>query len=268
MTTRPDRLAETLRAALDEEAAGVDDDALLARAVARAAERLEPRPAPVARLKTPPRRALRIALPLAAAFAASVAMAAALLSSRPPPAPEAPSAAPAPPPPVDTGGPAVRAPEATPSVSVDDLPNAAVAAKNALPAAEPKATAAELFREANAERRGGDVKKAIKLYRTLEERFPGTPESHASRVSVGRLLLEREGDATGALAEFDAYLAHRGAGDGSLDEEARIGRALALQRLGRADEERRAWDDLVERHPQSLYVPRAKQRLEALGGPR
>lgn len=154
-----------------------------------------------------------------------------------------------------------------PTFSVHDLPTAAtpvVSAEKNRPgtaAAPTESTAAELFRDANAERRAGNVARAAELYRALQNRFPESPETHASRVSLGRLLLERQGDATGALAQFDAYLR---SGDSTLAEEARVGRALAFERLGRAGDERGAWEELLAQHPNSLHAARARKRLDAL----
>jgi TolA-binding protein len=157
------------------------------------------------------------------------------------------------------------------SISVFDLPSAPSTVPSARASAAPtapsppelSATAEELFRHANAERRAGNTHEAEELYRALLSRYPGAAESRASRVSLGRLLLEREGDARGALTQFDAYLA--GSGDETLAEEARVGRALAFMHLGLREEERRAWQQLMAHHPDSLQSERARQRLEALG---
>jgi hypothetical protein len=80
------------------------------------------------------------------------------------------------------------------------------------------------------------------------------------------LLLDRRGDTAGALAQFDAYL-RSSSSDRALAEEARLGRALVFQRQGRQEEERRAWHELLERHPDSLYASRARERLRALAPP-
>jgi len=298
MTTRRDPLAESFRAALDAEAAGDvgahDDDALLARAIDRALASAAP---PVGDAAAPPRvdprvkpdstgalrtlgaaraarlRALRYALPAAAALVATVAMAAVYMRYREPPSNDvthlpresAPPPA-APPAPV---APVAPASEGTPSISVDDLPTVAPrgsgpAAREAPSgAASATATAAELFRDGNAARRAGDVDKAVELYEALVTRHPGTAESHAARVSLGRLLLDRRGDAAGALVQFDAYL-KSSSSDRALAEEARLGRALVFQRQGLQEEERRAWYELLERHPDSLYASRARERLRAL----
>jgi hypothetical protein len=302
MTTRPDRLAETLRAALEGEApaAGVveDDDALLARAidgamastVVAAPEAPEVR-APAsktsgadsvyslpARGRRTPVRLVRYVLPVAAAFIASLAMAAVYMTYRaPPPWPDEPRTdLPAPKPiltsPARVEPVPVPASDGAPTISIDDLPtvtprrsaSAPVAPRDITPSpVESPATAAELFRDANATRRAGDVGKSVEIYKTLIARHGDTPEAHAARVSLGRLLLDKQGDTAGALAQFDSYL-KSSSSDRALAEEARLGRALVFLRQGLQVEERRAWQELLERHPDSLHGSRARERLRAL----
>lgn len=117
----------------------------------------------------------------------------------------------------------------------------------------------EMLAQANAARREGERASAVRLYRRLQSVHPRSTEAAISRVTLGRLLLDGADDPAGALREFDRYLAqsrHR-----VLEEEARVGRALSLQRLGRRDEERRAWRDLLDHHPDTLYAERARARL-------
>jgi len=121
-------------------------------------------------------------------------------------------------------------------------------------------SAADLYSAANAARREGSAAEAARMYRELLTSFPGSREAAASRVTLGRLLLDRLGDPAGAVPLFDSYLA----GGGTLAEEARLGRALALGRLGRSAQERAAWQDLLARHPQSVHADRARSRIEAL----
>jgi hypothetical protein len=125
-------------------------------------------------------------------------------------------------------------------------------------------SAAEAFSRANLARRDGKVKEAVRLYRTLQERFAGSSEELVSRVALGRLLLDRLGDSRGALVQFNSYLASPGGG--ALREEAMVGRALALGRLGRGAEERAAWSALVAAWPKSAHAKHAQARLAELDG--
>jgi hypothetical protein len=120
-------------------------------------------------------------------------------------------------------------------------------------------TAAELFASANAARREREPAAAVRLYRELARVYPRSDEAQVARVALGRLLLDRVGDARGALREFDAYLERPA--QRALREDAVIGKALALGRLRRYAEERRAWKALLEQFPASAYAERARARL-------
>ncbi len=121
-------------------------------------------------------------------------------------------------------------------------------------------TAADAYRLANDARRAGRTSEAIEGYRQLQRKFPGSAEAHASRVSLGGLLL-RSGSAGAALVEFDAYLS--GAG-GQLTAEALFGRAQSLRALGRSAEEAHNLKRLVSSYPNSAYATHAKRRLAEL----
>ena len=75
---------------------------------------------------------------------------------------------------------------------------------------------------------------------------------------MGRLLLAQNAPQA-ALAHFSRYR-------GPLAEEALLGRAQALAALGRSDEERSAWRELLDRFPKSVYAARARSRLGRQGG--
>jgi len=121
---------------------------------------------------------------------------------------------------------------------------------------------AELFESAGEARRRGDYGRVLDTDRELEARYPASREAQVLRAIVGRVLLDR-GDPTGALARFDAYL---GAGGGDLAEDAMVGRANALDRLGRSDEATRAWTALVGAFPDTPYAAHVKARLENPNG--
>ncbi len=128
-------------------------------------------------------------------------------------------------------------------------------------AAAPDAETAEAcFRKANAARRAGDFGTAGALYARLQSMFPNSDEARLSYVSLGKLLLS-SGNALGAEKQFALYLA---VGGQELTEEALVGRAESLQRLGRTAEERQTWQRLLQDAPASVYVTRAKERLHDL----
>ena len=118
-------------------------------------------------------------------------------------------------------------------------------------------SAANLYAKANAARGAGQYQKAAALYNKLAVEFPKSRQAAASRMALGRMLLMHMGKPAEALAVFDSY-------QGALSEEALVGRALALQQLGRTGEERSAWQQLLAAHPGSLHAERAKKRLDAL----
>jgi hypothetical protein len=65
-------------------------------------------------------------------------------------------------------------------------------------------------------------------------------------------------DPAAALSSFDAYLAH---GDGSLLQEALLGRIRSLRALGRVDEERQAIEQFLERFPSSPQADGLRGRV-------
>lgn len=115
-------------------------------------------------------------------------------------------------------------------------------------------TATSLFEAASQARQHGDYPQALALHRKLQSQFPSSREAHASQATVGRLLLDR-GDAAGALASFDAYQKH---GSGAFDEPVMVGRATALERLGRTDDARAAWQALVLAFPDTPWRSHAE----------
>ncbi len=118
-----------------------------------------------------------------------------------------------------------------------------------------------LFADANRARARGERTEAVRGYRELQARYPGSAEARLSHATLGRLLLDT-GDASAALRELDAYL---GGGQGALREDALAARATALSRLGRHAEEATAWSRLIEAYPGSIHAPRARARLAELG---
>jgi hypothetical protein len=243
-----------------------DEKLLLARLKRDVGARLEALPGPRAR-----RKRTVVVVALLAASVASVATAASVVALRRAASHETTVVAPMPKAhlaprataPVVAGVPGPAAEERSPAepTAVDAAPPAELPAK---PAAVEVTSAAEAFSRANLARRDGKVKEAVRLYRTLQERFAGSSEELVSRVALGRLLLDRLGDSRGALVQFNSYLASPGRG--ALREEAMVGRALALGRLGRGAEERAAWSALLTAWPKSAHAKHARARLAELDG--
>ena len=119
------------------------------------------------------------------------------------------------------------------------------------------ASASAMFDAANAARRAGDTTTALGLYDSLERQFPGSREARSAKATAGRLLLDH-GDAAGAVTRFDTYLA---SGASELREEAMAGRATALERLGRDEDEARAWALLLATYPHTPYASHARARV-------
>jgi TolA-binding protein len=232
-----------VRADFEEELDAEDDDPALARLVGAA---VAPSPAP-------PRRAGRFVAALATAAVLVAGSAAAWMATRPPPPHPVPNdieraLPPASPPRAEVPAPAAGTPE--PEAQAEAPPASAA----------PAEPAASLFARANDARRAGRRPEAIALYRALVARYPDSAEAQVAAASLGRLLLESD-DPEKALDAYDRYL-DKG---GSLGEEALVGRAVALQRLGRRAEERAAWQALLGRFPDSIHAARAKARLAELG---
>jgi TolA-binding protein len=154
--------------------------------------------------------------------------------------------------------PTVLAPVAEPSSTTDLLvtppPVPPLVTARRAPSSE---SAPSLFAAATEARRQGSYARAIDLQRELLTRYPRSRESHVTRETMGRLLLDR-GDPAGALASFDAYIAD---GSGELGEEAMVGRATALERLGRTAQAGDAWRVLLAAYPETPYAAHAKARL-------
>jgi hypothetical protein len=125
-----------------------------------------------------------------------------------------------------------------------------------------RATAAELFAHARALRLNGNQEGALAIYRRLQRGYGDSREGRLSYLVVGRLWLER-GRPDLAAPQFSRYLDTAG----SASEEALVGRATAFGRMGRASEEVTDWRTLVSEHPQSVYLNRARSRLEELDRP-
>jgi outer membrane protein assembly factor BamD (BamD/ComL family) len=150
-----------------------------------------------------------------------------------------------------------RARAATPTPS----PAPQTLAPSPAPAPHTALTAQSLFDRANSARRAGRMLEASALYRELNTRFATSSEARVAIVLLARLQLDR-GESESALAGFEAYL---DSGHAALREQAMVGRAQALRRLGRDSEERAAVRELLRAYPDAPYARLARERLELEG---
>jgi hypothetical protein len=124
-----------------------------------------------------------------------------------------------------------------------------------------RSSAGELFARARRLRLGGDSTGALAIYRRLQREYGDSREGHLSYLVAGRLWLERDRPEL-AAAQFSRYLET----GGSATEEALVGRAAALGRLGRSSDEAMDWQRLLSEHPTTVYASRARTRLGELRG--
>ncbi len=149
---------------------------------------------------------------------------------------------------------------AAPAVTVE-VSRSSAPVHVAPPAAAPSvASASELLELARQERAARHYSAAALAYRKLEQAFPGSAEARAALVSLGQLQLGQLGQPEAALRSFQTYLA----GPGQLQQEAEHGQILALQKLGRRAEERRAIDAFLLRYPKSVQAGALQERLKQL----
>jgi TolA-binding protein len=163
--------------------------------------------------------------------------------------------------PTPARAPLARAPTLAASdsaIAIEDLPP--LPSSTAIIAPPVPQTAAELFADANRKRQEGDLAHAIALYERLVQTFPTSNEALVAHVTLGRAYAT-QCDPAKALGEFDRYLADEGHKE--LREEALVGRARACSKLGRGDEEKRAWTALLREYPDSTYAAHARERVGA-----
>jgi hypothetical protein len=119
--------------------------------------------------------------------------------------------------------------------------------------------AATLFARAVSQRDLGQTSSAMTTFRSLQRRFPRSRQAVLSWVSLADLSLGA-GDVSGALASFDAYLV--AAPSGILVPEALLGKARALEVLGKARQADAVWQELARRYPDTPYGERRMGTLK------
>lgn len=146
--------------------------------------------------------------------------------------------------------PVVRAPQQVASVD-----QSSATASPLLSPPSQRDDAAGLFAQAVAERQQGRAEMAIAAFRALQRRYPKSHEATVALVSLGYLLFVA-GNRAEALLVFESYLLR--APTGTLVPEALIGKARALEALGRSTEAASTWRAVARQFPDSPYARRAQ----------
>jgi len=164
----------------------------------------------------------------------------------PVPSPQAPSAEP-------PG--TMQSPLEIPTAPPQPRPTALMTLRPAAAGGTPNSDPAAIFAEGNRARRQGRTAQAVTLYQQLQHRFPSSVEAHSADIALGMLYAETSPKA--ALTHFRRYLAM----GGPLVPEALWGQARALDALGKLEDARASWRDLLTRFPGSAYANVARAKL-------
>ncbi|MEM9069834.1 MAG: tetratricopeptide repeat protein [Myxococcota bacterium] len=121
--------------------------------------------------------------------------------------------------------------------------------------AEAAPTARTLFVEASAARRQGERARAVAAYEDLLRLFPDSSRAPAAHYALGEL--QRRAAPAEALSHYNAYLR---SGQRALREEALLGRARTLRRMGRPGDARRAFETLLREYPNTPHRTEAERR--------
>jgi len=107
----------------------------------------------------------------------------------------------------------------------------------------------------------GNYELAVQRYADFSRKFAEHPM--AGVAELGRVhCLEARGQLQEALQAFEAYTEQR-PGD-FLMGQALLGKARCLEQLARPDEARIVYEDFIVGHPDSPWLPRARDMLESM----
>jgi len=120
-------------------------------------------------------------------------------------------------------------------------------------------SARELFERGN-QARAHDWLEAETLYTLLLDSYPASREAAVAELTLGKRALA-VGRAEDALRWFRRHQQRAG---NTLRAEAAWGECQALEQLQRRSELVAAWQQLIERYPETSYAAVARRRLEAL----
>ncbi len=156
--------------------------------------------------------------------------------------------------------PSPQSPEREPAGTAKEEQSAAPSPRASVASSAIRAapSAAELLDQAQQARSARDYAAAVLAYQQLLRLHPKSGVAPLARISLAQLQLA-QGDATAALAGFEAYERTGGA----LSQEAHYGKIRALRALGRAAEERAESERFIVRYPKSPQAAALTERLRA-----
>lgn len=145
---------------------------------------------------------------------------------------------------------------------------------------DPYASAADLYGQASRALRTGNYEDAIKLFETLEARYPFGPYAERSKLEAAYAYY-KYGEQESAIATLDRYLQLHPRGENvdyalylkglanlqrgaSLTDKYVKERDLARRDQGAVQEAFNAFSELVQRFPSSRYAEDSQRRLEEL----
>ena len=117
-----------------------------------------------------------------------------------------------------------------------------------------------LLLDARRYRRQGSWPELARTYRRLINRHSRTEEAASAMVALADVLLRHLDNPRAALAMYDGYIQSK---ERTLLEEALIGKADALEGLGRVSEATTVLQTFLTRHPQSIHASAVRHRLDA-----
>jgi tetratricopeptide (TPR) repeat protein len=115
-----------------------------------------------------------------------------------------------------------------------------------------------ILAHANLSYRAGDTDNALKLYDRLEKSLP--PNDYLlGLVTIGKAYCyAKKGDLQKAAEWFEKAAA---GDDSGLAEDARFNLGILYARMGKADQSRAAFNQLIADHPDSIFKDIAKERI-------
>lgn len=121
-----------------------------------------------------------------------------------------------------------------------------------------------LLNEANKARRSRNWTEALRIYQQIVMQHPDDLASKTSLIAIAEIEIEQMQKPDQALRHYEQYL--QIAPHGPLAPEALMGKANALRKLQRFEEEKVTLQQFVRTYETHIYAQMANERLRQLGG--